>query len=122
MEHTIEFEKDAKYVSVVLTGEVTKNELEAARNEANLVLTANGCDRLLVDTTRSKPSLSIVERFEFASEHPSSFPPNIRIALFGRPDELMNHQFTENVARNRGVDMNVFLDGDRALNWLLERS
>ena len=122
MAHAIEFVKDTKYVGVALTGEITKNDLEIARNEANLALTANNCNRILVDATRSNPRLSVLELFEFEKEHRLRFPLGVRIALVVPPDRLENLRFAENVAQNRGVNMNLFLDRAQALNWLLERS
>ena len=122
MAHTIEFMKDDKYVNVELTGKITKNDLESARNKANLKLTANSCNGILVDATRSDPKLSVLEFFEFEIDHRSRLPQGIRIALAIRPDQLKNLQFAENVAQNRGVNMNLFLDRAQALHWLLERS
>ncbi len=122
MSHAIEFLKDAEYVSVALTGEVTRNDLESARNKTNLALTSNSCNRILVDATRINLSLSDMENFEFTSEHRSRFPLGVRIALVGRPDQSENLRFAETVAQNRGVIMNLFLDRAQALNWLLERS
>ena len=120
MAYAVELVKDAKYVSVVLTGEVTRNDVENARDEANLTLTANGWNRLLVDVTRGNRKLSVAEDFEFTSEHQSSFPAGVRMALVVRPDELEYFRFIENVAQNRGVNMKLFLDKIQALNWLLD--
>lgn len=120
MAYTVELVKDAKYVSVVLTGKVTRNDVENARDEANLALTANGWNRLLVDVTRGNRKLSVAEDFEFTSEHQSSFPVGVRMALVVRPDELEYFRFTENVAQNRGVNMKLFRDKIQALNWLFD--
>ena len=120
MANTVELVKDAKYVRVVLTGEVTRNDLENARDKANRALTACGWNRLLVDVTQGNRKLSVAEDFEFTTEHQSSFPMGIRMALVVRPDELGYFRFTENVAQNRGVNMKLFLDKIQALNWLLE--
>ena len=121
MAYGVELVKDAKYVRVALTGELTRNDLENAREETIRALTANGWNRLLVDVTRGNRKLSVAEDFEFTSEHQSSFPAGVRTALVIRPDELEYFRFTENVAQNRGVNMKLFLDKIQALNWLLDR-
>jgi len=122
MAHTIEFVKDDKYVGVTLTGEIAKDDLEIARNEANLALTTNNCNCILVDAIRSNLGLSVTELYQFEIEHRSRLPLGVRIALVVPPDQLEDLQFAENVAQNRGVNMNLFLDRVQALNWLLERS
>jgi len=122
MAHAIEFVKDAKYVNVTLTGDVTRNDLENARNKTRLTLTASNCRRILVDATCSNPKLSDLENYEFTSEHESHFPRGVRIALVVRSDQLENLRFAETVAQNRGVRMVLFSDRIQALNWLLEGS
>lgn len=120
MAYAVELVKDAKYVSLLLTGEVTRNDLENSRDQANLALTANGWNRLYVDVTRGNPRLSIAEDFAFTSEHLSRFSLGVRIALVPRPDKLGYFRFIENVAQNRGVNMKLFQDKIQALNWLLD--
>jgi len=122
MAHAIEFVKDAKYVNVALTGDVTRNDLENARNRTSLTLMVSNCRRILVDATCGNLKLSDLENYEFTSEHGSHFPRGVRIALVVRSDQLENLRFAETVAQNRGVRMVLFLDRIQALNWLLEGS
>jgi hypothetical protein len=120
MAYAVKLVKDAKYVSVLLMGEVSRNDLENSRDEANLALTANGWNRLYVEVTRGNPRLSVMEHFKFTSEHQSSFAAGVRMALVHRPDELVDFRFIETVAQNRGVIMKLFRDKIQALSWLLD--
>jgi hypothetical protein len=119
MPYAIELVKDAKYSSVVLTGEVTRNDFENARDEANLMLKTNGWNSLLVDGTRGNPRVSVAEDFKFTSELQTRFPEGIRITLVLRPDQLESSRFIENIAQNRRVNQKLFGDKIQALHWML---
>ena len=113
--------KDAKYVSLVLTGKVTRTEHESSTNEANLMLTANNCKRLLVDAAAADHKMSVGENFKFASALRSRHQAGIRIAVLVQPDDLEHLRLVENVAKNRGVNLTVFADKVKAFEWLLDR-
>ena len=121
MEHVIELVGDKKHVRIALTGRLTSNDLENARDDASSALTGERCDRLLVDATRITYELSDLEFFQFTSEHPSRLPKGTRIALLISPDELLNFRFVENVAQNRAVNLLLFVDMDQAVNWLADK-
>jgi hypothetical protein len=119
MAYTINLVKDAKYISLLFTDEVTMNDVENARDEVDIALTANSWNRLLVDLSRSKLEMSFFEHFKFTSEHQSHFPKGGRLALVVRPDEMEHYQFIEDVSRNRGVNLKLFSEKGQACNWLL---
>ena len=120
MDHAIEMVKDKKHVRIALSGRLTRNDLENARDDASSALMAGHCDRLLVDATRVTYELSDLEFFQFTSEHRSRLPKGTRIALLISPDELSNFRFVENVAQNRAVNLLLFVDTDKAVNWLVD--
>ena len=119
MAYSIELAKDAKYIGVFLTGEVTNNDLENSREEANRALIANKWNRILIDGTQGQPRISVVEDFEFVSEFTFRFPAGVRLALVVRHQEQGYFQFIEDVAQNRGANLKLFTDKGLALNWLL---
>ena len=120
MAYTIDLVKDPKYVSLVLTGKVARAEHESSTEGVNLTLTANNCKRLLVDATRADHKMTMLDNFDFASALRSRHQIGIRIAVLILPDDFKDLQFVETVAQNRGVNLTVFEDKVKALNWLLD--
>jgi hypothetical protein len=108
MGYAVKLMKDDKYVILELTDEVTKNDFNNSREDANLKLTTNGWNRLMVDATRGNSGVSLTQDFFFVSELSSRLPEGIRIALVLRPDQLVSSQFVENVAQNRGLNLKLF--------------
>jgi hypothetical protein len=120
MAFTIDFLELENYVCVEITGEVSISELERARSSAIVKLRKNNCNRLLVDATLSKPKLSKIEHFEFASGHHPRFPSEVRIALIINSVDRKEFQVTEAVAKNHGVNEKVFLNKIEGINWLIQ--
>ncbi len=120
MTYTIDIVEDGNYVSLEYSADVTINTLQTSREEVILALTSNNWNRILVDATRADPRQSVMEDFQFTSEHKSRLPAGVRIALLVRPDQMSEFRFTENVAQNRGVNLMVFEDEVQAINWLRE--
>ena len=120
MPYVVEHIKDAGYVTVTLTGDVTMAELIASREEAASQLAENDCTSLLVDATRVARMQSIFDDFAFTSQHRSYLPPPIRTAVVIQQAHLDHMRFVENVARNRGVKLTLFIEREEALRWLFE--
>ena len=121
MAYTVEFVKGAKYIQVALLGEVTKEDHYNSTDKAVHAVSANSCNRLLVDTTQAKLKMSATEDYDFVSQLPPQYPIGTRIAVVVHPDDANYHKFIENVARNRGLQLSVFSDKNQALNWLLDK-
>ena len=119
MAYVIDLVKDAKYVSLVFTGKVTRNDLETARDEVSIALTSNSMNRVLVDISQSIIEMSFLDHFQFTSEHQAYFPRGGRIALVISQDEMKGYQFIEDVSQNRGVNVKLFSEKSQACNWLL---
>jgi len=59
-------------------------------------------------------------RFEVAVYAGMAIGPGMRIALLGRPDQVISgNYFVEGVARIRGVDVTEFLNEGKAVEWLM---
>ena len=120
MTFDVAFVGDAGYVYLTLSGAITDTELKAARGEANAELDAHGCRRLLVDATAITRMQPIVDDFEFTTEHNKTLPPGTRHAVVIRSEHREHMQFVEDVAQNRGIDLRLFMDRSRAIDWLVE--
>src|SRR5512135_3383167 len=75
--------------------------------------------RVLVDIRPSLGELSVAERYQVANEMSHHWPRNVRLAVFGRPDQEVPDHAWEVVAIERGLHAAVFTDQAGALAWLL---
>ncbi len=80
---------------------------------------SRGCDRALCDLSTEVGVISFLSRFHIGGEVASFWDNRIKIALLGRPDQIDKDQFGVTVARNRGVNVSIFTDQDRAVEWLM---
>ncbi len=120
MAYTVDVEQGASYVSAALTGEITIFDLEGIRDDSSRAMQDHGLTRLLLDASRSTPTQSVADDFDFTSELKAHFPRNVRHAIIHRPEAAAHMKFVEDVARNRGLNLRVFFDRAAALDWLLE--
>ena len=118
MGYSVESLEEAKYVRVVFEDAMTREEHESGRDEAIRTLAANGWKRLLVDASRIDAKMSVADDYEFTEQHQSTPLLFVRIAVVHRPDESERFKFIENVSVNRGADMKVFTDPEKAIAWL----
>lgn len=118
MAHRIELMKDRSCVRLALAGELTRTDHETARAEAAVELKKNGWNKLLIDAAIAEPKMSVDDDFEFTDDHHSHLPKNLCTAIVHRPSETEKFRFIENVAMNRGMNMKLFTDEKKALDWL----
>jgi len=79
-----------------------------------------GTRRLLVDMTKFRGTLSTLDRYELGTLT-ASFAPHVeRGAILAKADQIDVEKFGVKVARNRGLNVDIFTDRDKALAWLLE--
>ena len=78
-----------------------------------------GCHKVLVDFTTAEGPVSLMERLEMAEVLAATTPRTMKLAAVVTRQQLDPQRFGETIARNKGVNMRVFLDRDRALRWLL---
>lgn len=119
MAYDVGYAKDGDYVSVKLTGDVTFDDLNKARDETQVLLTANTVTRVLVEAKRKGSMPSVLEDYDFTSQLASYFPRRTKIALSITANQMEYMRFVESVAYNRGLNFKLFPDRDQALHWLL---
>lgn len=107
------------YLHIEFAGEFS---VEAANRTIDVMLNAcaeHQCSRVLMDCRRMTGPMPLMSRFEVAVYAGMSVGPGIRIALLGRPDQVISgNYFVEGVARIRGVDVTEFFNEERAIEWL----
>lgn len=108
------------YLHIEFTGEFS---VAAANRTIDLMLNAcaeHQCSRVLMDCRRMTGHMSLMGRFEVAVYAGTAVGPELRIALLGRPDQVLpGNYFVESVARLRGVDVREFFNEEKALEWLM---
>lgn len=110
--------KEDQCVFVTHEGKMTREELMAARYEANELLSVKRWNRMVVNIAELRSTTMTLELIDLASNLSSDLPPSTRIALVVRPDQVKDAQLIERVARIEGVLLTYFLDPDQAALWV----
>jgi len=79
---------------------------------------ANNLDKVLIDARSFSGEVSVMERYDIGTLLGELRPMRIRLAFVARPSVTWPDHFGENVAVNRGVNMQVTTDLTQALEWL----
>lgn len=123
MSTTIRISEKDQCVEVIHRGSLTVKELEDTRTEVAKLLVESGLTRLLVNSQNADvATLSMADIFNFNATHASALSaiPLLRFALVIATPRFKQPLFSETVARNRGVNLRVFLDPNEARQWLAE--
>ena len=108
------------YLHIEFAGEFS---VEAANRTIDLMLNAcaeRQCARVLMDCRRMTGQMPLMGRFEVAVYAGTTIGRGPRIALLGRPEQVLpGNYFVESVARLRGVDVREFFNEENALEWLI---
>ncbi len=76
--------------------------------------------RLLVDMTAFRETLSVIDRYELGTLSAKFSPHVARGAVLANSATIDPEKFGVQVARNRGLTVDIFDDREKALAWLLE--
>ncbi|MGD8329153.1 MAG: hypothetical protein PVJ49_06925 [Acidobacteriota bacterium] len=118
MASDIGIERVDDYLQITYTGPFS---LEGARRTVDAMVSACARERLakvLLDCRSMTGGLSVISRFDMAQYGASTIPHSIRVAVLGRPDQMLPDRFFENAARNRGLMVTLFTAIDEAIEWL----
>lgn len=119
---SVNLDGDQNFVHVVLSGDLTKDTLGDAREEASRMLIENDTTKLLIDVSRGEKKISIFEDFEFTEEHRLHFPNGTRIAMVASLEQRRSLRHVEAFSQSDAVYMQLFVDEDEAIDWLVNRS
>jgi hypothetical protein len=104
------------FLACEFIGEPDLDKLKAFANAIFAHIKDQGTRSILIDALRVETSPDNRDRFLYG-EYIAQFFKNYRIALVIRK-EFINRSF-ENVAWNRGVDINIFDNREEAMRWLI---
>jgi hypothetical protein len=107
-----------QYIFVSHIGTIYRRELDEAWRGALGELQEKNWHRFLVDIRAMMNFIPASEMYDFISCLRESLPKKIVIALIVRSDQRGDGRFIENVARNRGINLQHFFNMQPALSWL----
>lgn len=77
-------------------------------------------NRLLIDITKAKGPLPLIEKYLAAEESRIFARYGIKVVFIEMPERMDPRKFFLTAARNRGVDVEAFTDLQAAEEWLLK--
>ena len=99
-------------------GQVSIQDANEALERAAQLLDARGWRRLIVDATKVTSRLPTMDLYQCASQFLRTLPTGVRIALVVGAAHVTDGKFMEDVARNRGLPLTMFVDVFDAWAWL----
>ncbi len=117
----VEILPQKRYLEVRFLG-----DFKVARFKEQVDLAVAACKerkgaRLLLDYSPLGPTIpGTMDRYEI-SAHAARVAVNIKIAGLARPEQI-GEKFGKMVARNRGLNVDVFADRKEAIDWLLKNN
>jgi len=120
MEHRIEIQNKGDYLLVDYSGNFTLQGAKECIDKYVEACNELNCSKVLLDTRHMTGPLGIMDRYKMGRYAIKTKVQKIRTAMIGTKSYVLPDRFLENVARNLGVDVKVFLDPDEAVRWLLD--
>jgi hypothetical protein len=99
-------------------GQVSIQDASKALEHAGQLLDARGWTRLIVDATKVTSRLPTMDLYQCANQSLQRLPKGVRIALVVGAAHATDGEFMEDVARNRGLPLTVFVGACDARAWL----
>lgn len=123
MDYQLELVKKNDFVVAVLGGVRTPETLMAAAAKTTAYCREHGYSRLVIDIRNMAGGLDTLETFEIAGH---AIPKQtaarnlVRSVILDLTENIERIRFFETVAVNRGFNVKVFDDEERATEWLLK--
>ena len=119
MEWTFHYHAEPNYLEVIISGDISPDELNRMAVERWQELRKHDCNKILFDFTRITNSLKTLDIYSRPeqSEKVGVMRTNHSVAVV--PEIYINDfRFLETVYQNRGFDLNVFTDRQDAIDHL----
>lgn len=102
------------------TGEFNLETGKQCINAMVEVCSQSQISKALLDCRKMAGEIEIMESFMVAKYGVRMIGSISKFAIVGREDQMFPDNFVENVAVNRGVNLKLFTDLERAVDWLKE--
>jgi len=116
--HEFFLDEENHIVHLLVKGELNKDEGEMIILEARAYADEYKYD-ILCDVSRANIKVTLAEWF-FLARNQDIYPsiPTEKTALLINPDAMKIYKFVENVTRNKGFKIRIFLNEEDARSWL----
>jgi len=121
MPDNIQFKEGDEYIRVTSHGIIKQDNILETFSKFNQILDQYNINKVLVDTTQVTSIPSITEIYDTMG---SKLPLSFRVAIIVSADQnniRADMLFAEDVARNRGRNLFIFDEEEKALEWLLDQ-
>jgi len=122
MKYNMSLDDSGEYIKIDLSGYLSLEALQEKSTELLEYCLQNDKRKIFVDATNQNGMLSVLERFKMGTYLEQMWKKKIKIAVLVNESSLQEHMFFENVARNRGLMISMFIDEIKALDWLNRRT
>lgn len=120
MEWNIEYQKEHGIVYIRLTGIGSDEVLQPAADECVAILNEHDSNKLLVDERDFTYNTSISNIYDSAEGMKGISRTNKMAIVYSEsPSNKSDYRFFETVSRNRGYNVRVFEDQQKAMAWLI---
>jgi hypothetical protein len=120
MEWELSYQPSAGIIYIKTRGVLEINAATQMRNEGAALIKRHDCRRILLDhTLLDESALTTMETFDLPQIYNSlGISRAVKMALVVTLNMKTNLNFYETVCRNNGYSVMLFLDRERALEWL----
>ena len=122
MDWKIDINENNKYIEVITSGIANNEESLNMAKEISHTMKTNRITKALIDHSNL---VSVTGATIDIYNRPKIFKIiglilRVKIAEVIKPEHIDHFKFFETVCRNRGYQLSIFQDRDKALAWLLE--
>jgi hypothetical protein len=120
MSYALNITKEADHLHIEATGTRTPETLMAVARDCVGACKKHGCTRFFLDVQGMTGQLSTIDTYQFATKPLLALGRRLglRAAIIDVGDNIDRLRFFENVAVNIGMDVRVFSNASKALQWL----
>jgi hypothetical protein len=120
MSFKVSLSDDSTFIVMEVTGEVTRENAMQYNLEAHKLGKKHGLSKYLVDFTKARNTETVINNYKFAYEDMKHTPGIDILAIVAVIVEAEDHShdFIETVARNSGLNITLFRDKEKALEFL----
>jgi hypothetical protein len=120
MSHLISLSDDSTYIILEVRGEITRQTAMQYNLEANKFGKEKGIRKYLVDCINARNTDTVLNNYQFAyndMRHTPDIDITAIVALAVSPEDH-SHDFVETTARNSGLNVTLFRDKQKAIEFL----
>ncbi|OGU53499.1 MAG: hypothetical protein A2080_00765 [Ignavibacteria bacterium GWC2_36_12] len=120
MSHMISLSDDSTYIILEVRGEITRQTAMQYNLEAHKLGKEKGIKKYLMDCTDARNVDSVLNNYQFAYEdmrHTEGIDITAIVAAVVAPEDH-SHDFIETTAKNSGLNVTLFRDKQKAIEFL----